>query len=67
MANTNYISNRIDQKTDLYYMVKPDPQLIQLTCQLFKPAASLDADTQFEKNFKLNKVSANFVKNLTAH
>jgi hypothetical protein len=53
MANTNYISNRIDQKTDLYYMVKPDPQLIQLTCQLFKPAASLDADTQFEKNFKL--------------
>jgi tRNA A-37 threonylcarbamoyl transferase component Bud32 len=53
MANTNYICNRIDQKTNLYYMVKPDPQLVQLTCQLFKPAVSLDADTQFDQKFKL--------------
>jgi predicted transcriptional regulator len=53
MVNTNYICNRIDQKNDLYYIEKPDPQLIQLTCQLFKPSISRDADTQFDKKFKL--------------
>jgi hypothetical protein len=53
MPNTNYICNRIDQKTDLYYNVKPDPQLVQLTCQLFKPSASRGADTRFDEKFKL--------------
>jgi hypothetical protein len=53
MVNINYTCNRIDPKTDIYYIVKPDPQLIQLTCQLFKSSASRDVDTQFDEKFKL--------------
>jgi hypothetical protein len=53
MANINYTCNHIDQKTDIYYMVKPDPQLIRVTCQLFKPSVSRDANTQFNQKFKL--------------
>jgi thiamine kinase-like enzyme len=52
MKKPNYICNHIDRQTKIYYITKPDPQLVNLTCQLFQPFASNFTEKQFNEKFQ---------------
>jgi hypothetical protein len=52
MKKPNYICNHIDRQTKIYSITTPDPQLVNLTCQLFQPFPSNFSETQFNKKFQ---------------
>lgn len=52
MKKPNYICNHIDRQTKIYFITKPDPQLVNLTCQLFQPFASNFPEKQFNEKFQ---------------